>query len=142
MIGNNLGKGSLSRPRRPEKDNGRKPRRLGDCTDESLSAWIALRKSRPFPTICSCPIYSSRLRGRIRAASGSRSAAAAVSNKSLLTVPLFSVRIIEPPQSGIFRIRVIDTGIDNITVSTVIKCVDRIEGIFPDTVGILIVIFR
>ena len=25
MIGNNLGKGGLSRPRRPEKDNGRKP---------------------------------------------------------------------------------------------------------------------
>lgn len=28
MIGNNLGKGGFSRPRRPEKDNGRKPVRL------------------------------------------------------------------------------------------------------------------
>ena len=28
MIGNDLGKGCFSRPRRPEKDNGREPVRL------------------------------------------------------------------------------------------------------------------
>ena len=106
-------------------------------TDESLSAWIALLKSRPFPTMCSCPIYSSRLRGRIRAASGSRSAAAAVSNKSLLTVPFYSVGIVEAPQAGIFRIGIKNSRIYDITVGAVIERADRINRIFPNAIVIL-----
>ena len=39
--------------------------------EESWSFWIARRRSRPGPTMCSCPANSSRLRGRIREASGS-----------------------------------------------------------------------
>ena len=41
-------------------------------TLESLSASIARRKSRPFAKMCACPQNSSNVRGRIRAASGSR----------------------------------------------------------------------
>ena len=41
-------------------------------TLESLSASIARRKSRPFAKTCACPQNSSNVRGRIRAASGSR----------------------------------------------------------------------
>ena len=41
-------------------------------TLESLSASIARRKSRPYAKMCACPQNSSNVRGRIRAASGSR----------------------------------------------------------------------
>ncbi len=46
----------------------RGPQRMME--EKSLSASMARRRSLPSPTICSCPMYSSSVRGRIRAASG------------------------------------------------------------------------
>ena len=65
-------------------------------TELSLSARIARSSIQPFPMICSCPTTSSRVRGRILAASGdadSCSFFAAYSNRSivLLLLTLLSV---------------------------------------------------
>ena len=55
--------------------------------EKSRSASIALRSSLPSPTMCSCPMYSASVRGRIRAASGASlfmRSSSAWSNKSVI----------------------------------------------------------